>query len=93
VIEPSFEPLIVGDTVYSLTDIRNDGHIPDCEPDQLLALSGVRGVVVRVGHVEREPTQMVYLVQFETAAGELGVPVGCLPEELGILRTEASHEA
>jgi nitrogen fixation protein NifZ len=41
-------------------------------------------VLLNVGHVEAEPEQTLYLVRFEDADGNLGPPVGCLPEELRV---------
>jgi hypothetical protein len=39
--------------------------------------------VVNVGHVAELPRQDIYHVRFETGADKtLGVPIGCLPEEL-----------
>ncbi|HET7542572.1 MAG TPA: nitrogen fixation protein NifZ [Polyangiaceae bacterium] len=73
---------IVGDMVFAREALHNDGGIPDAEAQALLAPSGTRGVVVRVGHVEADPRQTLYLVAFEGADGELGPPIGCLPEEL-----------
>ncbi len=72
----------IGDLVWSATGITNDGGIPGVAPDALLAGPGTRGVVVNRGHVEAEPEQEIYLVRFEDDAGNLGPPVGCLPEEL-----------
>lgn len=72
----------VGDIVYSRVAIENDGCIPDVAPDALLARPGVRGVVVNFGHAELDEREEIYLVRFEDEAGELGPPVGCLPEEL-----------
>lgn len=80
----------MGDMVFAATDLFNDelaedgaSLIPDIEPNALIAAAGTRGVVVNVGHVADLPKQDIYLVRFE--AGEektLGVPIGCMPEEL-----------
>ena len=72
----------IGDLVYATGGIVNDGGIPGVAPDALLAGAGTRGVVVNWGHVEAQPEQEIYLVRFEDEAGNLGPPVGCLPEEL-----------
>ena len=72
----------IGDLVYATGEIVNDGGIPGVAPDALLAGAGTRGVVVNWGHVEAQPEQEIYLVRFEDEAGNLGPPVGCLPEEL-----------
>lgn len=75
-------PYNVGDLVYAAVQIANDGGMPDLPEGLILAEAGARGVVVRVGTTEQDERQRVYLVQFETAAGELGPSVGCAPEEL-----------
>jgi nitrogen fixation protein NifZ len=85
-------PLQTGDMVFAHEEIRSDGHVPEYEEASLLAASGTRGVVVRVGHVENQPETLIYLVQFETAPGELGPPIGCLAHELRVLDEEASDE-
>lgn len=72
----------IGDLVYATGEIVNDGGIPGLAADALLAGPGTRGVVVNRGHVEAAPEQEIYLVRFEGEAGNLGPPVGCLPEEL-----------
>lgn len=79
--QPQFR-FIVGDMVFAREALRNDGGLPDVAPEAVLAEAQTRGVVVRVGHVEAEPTQTLYLVRFEDESGVLGPPVGCLPEEL-----------
>jgi nitrogen fixation protein NifZ len=68
--------------VFARVALHNDGGVPEAEAEALLATAGTRGVVVRVGHVEAEPRQTLYVVRFEGADGVLGPPVGCLPEEL-----------
>jgi nitrogen fixation protein NifZ len=43
----------------------------------------MRGVVVHFGVAEMDETKEIYLVQFENGPdGNLGHPVGCLPDEL-----------
>ena len=72
----------VGEIVFSRIAIENDGCIPGIAPDALLAAPGVRGVVVNFGHAQMDENEEIYLVRFENEAGDLGPPVGCLPEEL-----------
>ena len=75
----------IGEIVFSLDLLVNDGGIPGIAADAVLATPGRRGVVVNVGRAEFEPSQVIYLVRFEGEAGalgELGPPVGCLPDEL-----------
>lgn len=72
----------VGDIVFSRVAIENDGHIPGVAPDALLARPGMRGVVVNFGHAQLAEREEIYLVRFEDQAGDLGLPVGVLPEEL-----------
>jgi nitrogen fixation protein NifZ len=72
----------IGDIVFSRELLLNDGGIPEVAPDATLATPGGRGVVVNHGHVEADLDQEIYLVRFEGATGDLGPPVGCLPEEL-----------
>lgn len=80
----------MGEMVFAATDLYNDelaedggSLIPDVEPNALIAPAGARGVVVNVGHVAELPQQDIYLVRFETGEEKsLGVPIGCLPEEL-----------
>ncbi len=78
----SREEFGVGDIVFSRIAIENDGCIPGIEADALIAAPGVRGVVVNFGHAELDEREEIYLVRFEDGAGDLGPPVGCLPEEL-----------
>jgi nitrogen fixation protein NifZ len=68
--------------VFARQPLHNDGGVPEVEPYALLAAAGARGVVVRVGQVEADPRQTLYVVRFEGEGGVLGPPVGCLPEEL-----------
>ena len=75
----------IGDIVFSRELLVNDGGVPGLAEDAVLAMPGWRGVVVNHGHVEAAPDQAIYLVRFEGEAGalgDLGPPVGCLPEEL-----------
>ncbi len=80
----------MGEMVFASTDLFNDelaedgsSLIPEIEPNALIAPLGARGVVVNVGHVADLPQQDIYLVRFETGEDKtLGVPIGCLPEEL-----------
>jgi len=75
----------IGEIVFSRELLANDGGIPDLAEGAVLATPGRRGVVVNVGHAELDPAQTIYLVRFEGesgALGDLGPPVGCLPEEL-----------
>ena len=75
----------IGDIVFSRELLITDGGIPEVAADAVLATPGRRGGVVNHGHVEADLDQEIYLVRFEGeagAAGDLGPPVGCLPEEL-----------
>ena len=74
----------VGDMVFAAEDILNDGGMPGVDEEEgLIAAAGTRGVVVHFGVAEMDETQEIYLVQFENGPdGNLGNPVGCLPEEL-----------
>lgn len=80
----------MGDMVFAATDLFNDelaedgaSLLPDVAPNALLAAAGTRGVVVNVGHVADLPQQDIYLVRFETGPDKaLGLPIGCMPEEL-----------
>jgi nitrogen fixation protein NifZ len=74
----------IGDLVYAAEDIFNDGGMPGIEAaDGLIAPAGMRGVIVEYGRAEADEKQHVYLVRFENEPeGNLGMPVGCLPEEL-----------
>ena len=74
----------MGDIVFAREDILNEEEsaIPGLAPNALLAPAGRRGVVVSYGHAEADPRQSIYLVRFEQGEGEMGPPIGCLPEEL-----------
>lgn len=86
----------MGDIVFAREDILNEEEsaIPGLAPNALLAPAGRRGVVVSYGHAEADPRQSIYLVRFEQGGGEMGPPIGCLPEELtqdeGVVRGESS---
>lgn len=79
-----------GDLVYAARDLFNDegdgagtSAVPEAAPGALLAAAGTRGMIVNVGHPEAAPEQTIYLVSFESGPRrELGLPFGCLPEEL-----------
>jgi nitrogen fixation protein NifZ len=83
-----------GDLVYAACDLYNDeagedgaSAMPEAEPGALLAAAGTRGMIVNVGHPEAAPEHVIYLVSFETGPEsngrrELGLPFGCLAEEL-----------
>lgn len=74
----------VGDMVFAREDILNDGGMPGIEDaEAVIAPAGTRGVVVHYGVAELDESQEIYLIQFENGPdGELGLPVGCLPDEL-----------
>ncbi len=72
----------IGDMVFPLEPMYNDGFIPELAEDALLAPPGAVGVVVMFGYAEADPQQEVYLVRFEVEDGILGPPVGCLTDEL-----------
>lgn len=76
------ETLEEGDVVYANIDFRNDGSLDGLPDDALLAAAGARGVIVRKGHLEEDPDRTVFLVRFEDADKNLGIPVGCWAEEL-----------
>jgi nitrogen fixation protein NifZ len=77
----ALENLQPGDMVFAATDIYNDGSL-DLPEDTLFARTGARGVLINTGHLEQQPSQVLFLVRFEDANNELGPPVGCWPEEL-----------
>ena len=73
----------IGEMVFAVDDIVNDGGLPGVDAAGLIAPAGARGVVVQFGHAELDPGQTIYLVRFESGPhGTLGHPVGVLPEEL-----------
>lgn len=79
-----------GDLVFAAADLFNDelaedgtSLMPEAAPHALLAAAGTRGMIVNVGHPTEAPEVVIYLVSFETGESkELGLPFGCLPEEL-----------
>jgi nitrogen fixation protein NifZ len=79
-----------GDMVFAAVDLYNDeaaedgsSLMPEAKPGELLAAAGTRGMIVNVGHPEQAREIAIYLVSFETGPNkELGLPFGCLPEEL-----------
>ena len=71
-----------GDVVYAAGEIRNDGSVPDIEPDAMIAPKGRRGVILKTGHLEEQPDTAVFLVRFEDADLNLGPPIGCWEEDL-----------
>ena len=77
-------PYVIGDMVFAAEDIFNDGGMPGIDEEEgLIVAAGTRGVVVHFGVAEMDETKEIYLVQFENGpSGELGHPVGCLPDEL-----------
>jgi len=80
-----------GDMVFAAQDLLNDpveetgeSAVPGALPGMLLAAAGTRCMVVNVGHAQESPMEAIYLVSFETGPdGQLGEPIGCLPEEIG----------
>ncbi|MCE1240174.1 MAG: nitrogen fixation protein NifZ [Azonexaceae bacterium] len=74
----------IGDMVYAAEDILNDGTMPGIDEEEgLIVAAGARGVVVQFGHSEFDPSKEIYLVRFESEpGGDLGNPVGVLPDEL-----------
>ncbi len=76
------EDLDLGDVVYAAHAITDDGSMPDSLEDEVLAEAGTRGVIVMKGHVEEDPSQIVFLVRFEDKELNLGRPIGCWLEDL-----------
>jgi nitrogen fixation protein NifZ len=72
----------MGDMVFAVQAIHNDGSLPEHDDDALLVPAGVRGVIVNIGHLESNPAQVLYLVRFENPDGVLGPPLGCWPDDL-----------
>ncbi|HEY3433771.1 MAG TPA: nitrogen fixation protein NifZ [Rhodocyclaceae bacterium] len=72
----------IGDMVFAMEPMYNDGFIPELPEDALLAPPGTVGVVVMFGYAEADPGQEIYLVRFEGDDGILGPPVGCLTDEI-----------
>jgi nitrogen fixation protein NifZ len=81
------ESLEEGDMVYALIDFYNDGSIEHHDEDALLAHKGARGVIVRIGHLEHDQDKTIFLVRFEDKDKNLGEPIGCWAEELGVVLT------
>ncbi|MBS0372185.1 MAG: nitrogen fixation protein NifZ [Proteobacteria bacterium] len=81
----------LGDVVFCREDLFNDGGLPGYEEGALIAAAGTRGVVVQFGHVEAMPSEEIYLVRFEGEGQDLGLPIGCLPEELTQDEAEAAE--
>ncbi len=71
-----------GDVVYAAAPILNDGGLPGLDVGALVAEAGTRGVIVNIGHLEDDPSRLIYLVRFEGEGLVLGPPTGCWPEEL-----------
>lgn len=83
---PHFQP---GDLIFCREDLFNDdGGIPDAAPGELLVAAGSRGMIVKTGHAEAHSEIRIYLVRFEGPNKELGLPIGCLAEELTQERLE-----
>lgn len=84
IMETTVQQYHIGDMVFAAEDIFNDGGMPGFEDEEALIVpSGLRGVVVHFGVAEMDETKEIYLVQFENGPdGNLGAPIGCLPEEL-----------
>lgn len=78
----ALENLQPGDMVFATTDILNDGSVPDLPDDMKFAEPGARGVLVNTGHLEEQPSKILFLVRFEDKNRELGPPVGCWPDEI-----------
>lgn len=78
----TLENLQPGDMVFAATDIFNDGSVPELAEDTQIACKGARGVLINTGHLEEQPSQLLFLVRFEDDKNELGPPVGCWPDEL-----------
>ena len=76
------ETLEEGDVVYAAIDMYNDGGLEEVPENALLAPAGTRGVIVRKGHLEENEDRTVFLVRFEDAEKNLGLPIGCFVEEL-----------
>ena len=83
------EDLDIGDVVYAAHNIEDDGSMPGKQVGDILAESGARGVIVKLGHTEEEPKQNVYLVRFEDQQMDLGEPIGCFAEDLRVEQSSA----
>lgn len=71
-----------GDAVFASTPIVNDGSIPGCEKDEVLANVGDMGMLINIGYVELDPDTELFLVSFPLEDGQPGPPVTCLAEEI-----------
>lgn len=71
-----------GDMVFAAATIANDGYIPEIDPDAVLANPGTRGMLMNIGHLREDPKVQILLVRFEDEQGNIGMPVGCYPEEI-----------
>ena len=71
-----------GDIVYATKTILNDGTVPGMPENEKIADAGTRGVLINTGHLEENPNRDIYLVRFEDPKGDLGLPMGCWPEEV-----------
>lgn len=76
-VEPTAARLHAGQEVRAARDLHNDGSHPGAAVDGLLAATGARGRVLRVGRHE-ESGLSVYLVDFD------GCLLGCLDDDLDI---------
>lgn len=85
----SIRELEPGDIVYAAHDLHNDGSIPGLAEDATLARQGTRGVIINTGHLEHDPDTEIYLVRFEDAQHDLGLPIGCLEDDLSMTQTSA----
>ena len=74
--------LELGDVVYAAHTITNDGSMPGCEPGEILAEAGSRGVIVMKGHIEDHEDRLVFLVRFEDRELNLGRPIGCWADDI-----------
>lgn len=74
----------IGDMVYVVEDILNDGGMFGVDEEEgLIVLVGLCGVVVYFGVVEMDESKEIYFVCFEIGFdGLFGNLVGCLLEEL-----------
>jgi len=72
----------IGEIVFAREDMHNDGGLPDYAEEELVVPAGARGVIVHIGHVAADERVEIYLVRFEGPDGNLGVPIGCLLEEI-----------
>lgn len=71
-----------GDAVYAAVNIVNDGSVPNAAPNEVFALRGTIGMLLNTGHLEEDPSKELYLISFQTEAGELGPPVTCFEHEI-----------